>query len=349
MADADQAALETLCTPFRTGALQWSVPAAFLGARFGQALADMPDTDLVCEQPFKPDAAGLLQAGFEVSRELDRRGFPLVLVLPPRQREQARALLARAVRMALPNGRIVAASANSSGARTHEADLERLCGKVESLSKNKCRAFWATLGAQVDEKLLKEWLGLDAPRPILDGRFVSRPGVFAWDRIDAASELLVANLPTTLAGRAADLGAGYGFLSVELLRTCPGISSLDLYEADARALELAKINVGAVAAQVPVRYHWHDVTEGLSSRYDVIVTNPPFHSPGGSDDPGLGRRFIAAAADALNPGGTLFLVANRHLPYEDILNARFGSMRVVVQQYGFKIIAATRSPKGSPT
>lgn len=349
MAEPDQAALETLLTPFRTGALQWSSPAAFLGARLGPGLADISKTDLVCEQPFKSDAKALQKAGFEVSRQLDRAGFPLVLVLPPRQREQARALLARAVRMAAPNGRIVAASANTSGARTHEADLKRLCGQVESLSKNKCRAYWATLGKQVDQDLLMDWLALDAPRPIVDGRFVSRPGVFAWDRIDAASELLVANLPATLAGKAADLGAGYGYLAVELLRACPDIASLDLYEADARALELAKVNVAAVNTQIPIRYHWHDVTEGLSSRYDVIVTNPPFHSPSGTDDPGLGRRFIAAAADALNPGGTLFLVANRHLPYEDVLNVRFASMRVVVQQYGFKIIEATRASAGSPT
>ena len=41
--------------------------------------------------------------------------------------------------------------------------------------------------AAVDAVLLDDWIALDAPRVIADGRFVSRPGVFAWDRIDAAS------------------------------------------------------------------------------------------------------------------------------------------------------------------
>ena len=68
--------------------------------------------------------------------------------------------------------------------------------------------------------------------------------------------------------------------------------------------------------RIAIEYHWHDVTAGLPETYDVIVTNPPFHTANGADNPGLGRRFIAAAAQALNPGGRLCLVANRHLPYE---------------------------------
>ena len=51
--------------------------------------------------------------------------------------------------------------------------------------------------------------------------------------------LLARHLPAGLAGLAADLGAGWGYLSAELLARCPGITALDLYEAEARALALA--------------------------------------------------------------------------------------------------------------
>ena len=54
------------------------------------------------------------------------------------------------------------------------------------------------------------------------------------------------------------------------------------------------------------------------------------------------RGSIAAAADALNPGGRLWLVANRHLPYEQVLDARFAEVRAVAQAQGFKVIAATK-------
>jgi 16S rRNA (guanine1207-N2)-methyltransferase len=233
---------------------------------------------------------------------------------------------------------------NDEGARSGEADLKALAGLSGSLSKNHCRVYWCTVNeATCHADLLANWRELDAPRRILDGRFLSRPGVFAWDRVDPASALLAEHLPPTLAGSAADLGSGFGYLAVELLQRCTGIASLDLYEADARALDLARQNLAPFADRVPLGFHWHDVTRGLPQRYDLIVSNPPFHAQGAADRPDIGRAFIAAAAEALRPGGRLWMVANRHLPYESVLDARFGAVRTVAQAHGFKILEAIRA------
>ncbi len=121
--------------------------------------------------------------------------------------------MARAVAMTKPGGRIVVAQSNDEGARSSESDLAQLTGDVESMSKNKCRVFWTASLARLNVALIAQWQELDAPRPIAEGRFMSRPGIFAWDRIDVASALLAQHLPETLAGRAADLGAGFGYLS----------------------------------------------------------------------------------------------------------------------------------------
>lgn len=346
---SEQAALETLFLPMSSGILAWPRRIAFLRARPEPSLPR--DRELVCEQTFKPGADALQQAGYDVVQQVpaNEPPFDLVLVLPPRQRDEARSLLARAMRLVGPAGRIVVAAANTSGARSIEGDLEKLAGQVESQSKNKCRVCWTPPldAATFDTRLIDEWSAYDAPRVILDGQFVSRPGVFAWDRIDPASQLLAEELPTNLQGRAADLGAGFGFLSFELLRRCPGVNALDVYEAEARALGLCRENLAAQAKRVAIEYRWHDVTTGLPHTYDTIVTNPPFHTGSGAEDPGLGRRFIAVAAQALNPGGRLWLVANRHLPYENILTASFGNVRSVTQRYGFKIIEAVRSARGA--
>jgi 16S rRNA (guanine1207-N2)-methyltransferase len=352
--DRGDSALEVLFMPFATGALAWpregTVP--FLRARDGWPLREAARPGLVCEQSFKPEADALMRSGWTV-RDAETTGpettdddapHPLVLLLPPRQREEARALFARAVAACAPGGVVVACMPNDEGAKSGEADLKALAGLSGSLSKQHCRVFWTKVdAATTDAALLAAWRALDAPRPILDGRFVSRPGVFAWDRIDAASALLAAHLPAHLRGRAADLGCGYGYLSVELLQRCPGIVSLDLYEAEARALALAKRNLDAFAARVSLDFRWHDVAAGLAQRYDVIVTNPPFHAQGRAERPDIGRAFIAAAADGLNPGGCLWLVANRHLPYEQVLDARFAAVRTVAQANGFKIIEAAKA------
>lgn len=348
------AALETLLLPLADGPLAWPQPGEagtrtvlFLRARDGWPLHQRPLPGLVCEQTFKPEVDALERSGLLVGEPAAGERFPLVLLLPPRQREEARALYARAVDHAAEGGRVLACLPNDQGARSGEADLARIAGPVSSLSKNRCRAFWsAPLHGPADAELHAHWRQLDAPRPIAAGSgdkcFVSRPGLFAWDRIDAASALLAAHLPADLAGDAADLGAGYGYLAGELLARCPGIRSVALYEAERRALDLARINLASEAARMPIEFHWQDVTAGLDRAYDVIVTNPPFHAQGRADRPDIGRRFIAVAADALRPGGRLWLVANRHLPYEAELSQRFARVRTVAQEAGFKVIEAVR-------
>lgn len=354
--------LETLLLPFAEGQLQWPADGVlFLGARAGWPLLQMPGEGLVCEQGFKPEADALEQAGLTVrhhAMEGEDRRYPLVMILPSRQREEARSLLARAVQAVAPGGRVLACVSNNQGAKSAQADLSRLVGPVGHLSKHKCRAFWSAPlqldgeGSTVDRALLQQWSSLDQPRPVAGGRFLSRPGVFAWDRIDPASALLAEHFPADLGGHAADLGAGFGYLSVELLERCPGIRQLDVYEADRRALELARTNLDPMTAQrtpaLVADYQWHDVSAGVGdARYDVIVTNPPFHTRGGIDRPDIGRSFIAVAARALKPGGQLWLVANRHLPYESVLDESFGSVRIVAQRDGFKVVHARKAPAES--
>lgn len=338
---------EALLQPFTTGQVAWpAAPALFLRARDGAALRALAPRTLVCEQGFRPEFDLLQRAGF-VARAPGEGGqgetFPLVLLLPPRQREEARALFAEAFDRVAPGGVVVAAIANDAGARSGQADFEALFGRASVLAKHKCRVFHAARGEGGDAALAARWRVLDAPRPILGGRYTSRPGVFAWDRIDAASALLAEHLPARLSGHGADLGAGWGYLSCELLVRCAGVSALDVVEAEARALDCARANLTPFRDRVALDFLWHDATAGLPRRYDFIVTNPPFHALPGQARPDIGRAFIAAAAAALKPGGALWLVANRQLPYEEALGANFASVRIVAQREGYKVVEATRS------
>jgi 16S rRNA (guanine1207-N2)-methyltransferase len=69
--------------------------------------------------------------------------------------------------------------------------------------------------------------------------------------------------------------------------------------------------------------------------------NPPFHD-GGSEDRALGVAFIQSAAQMLHRGGTCWIVANRHLPYEAELAGHFAPVRVLAQEAGFKVFEAVR-------
>ena len=342
-------ALDALLHSFAEGALRWPHQGAlFLRAREGAALHAAAARGFACTQPFKPEADRLQRLGVERLDEdaLPAAAFPLVLVLPPRQREEARALLAKACAACAPGGIVIAAVANDEGAKSREADLQQLAGTLAVQSKHHCRVFRTSPDGILDASLVASWSQADAPRRIASdevpgGGFHSRPGVFAWDRVDSASQLLAAQLPSDLKGRIADFGAGWGYLALQLLTRCPGVMSLDLYEADARALALADANLADT--RLPVHCHWQDVAAGVAERFDAIVCNPPFHALGRGERPDLGRAFIAAAANALKPGGVLWLVANRHLPYEEALASGFARVRIVAQQGGFKIVHAVKA------
>lgn len=344
-AAAPDAALAALFVPFETREL--ALPAdgrvLFLRARAGVRLREMAQPGWLCEQSFLPFADELGRNGLRVGEPTVGEKFSLVLLLPPRQRDEARALFARALTHLQPGGCVLAAMPNAEGAKSGEADLTKLVGTVQHQSKHKCRVFWSAPAAnEINHDLLAEWLALDAPRAIGDG-YVSRPGLFAWDRIDRASALLAGHLPADLHGSVADLGAGYGYLASQLIARCPQVQAIDLYEAEARALEPARLNLAKAkqecGRELAVAVYWHDVTRGLAHRYNAIVSNPPFHQ-GRADLPALGRAFIVSAAEALQPDGRLLLVANRHLPYEAVLAARFHEVRTLVVQEGFKVIEA---------
>lgn len=350
-------------------------PTLFLRARYSGELHAL--RDLVCVQSFKPWADALTANAYRVYPELsdcspEHQLFDRILLLPSRQRTETRALLAQAALRLTPSGILVSAQQNNEGARSLQGDYEMLFDQVsrqrhdievsqkrhdievsrqpqsenvQHASKHKCRVLWAT-AEHLNRELALAWQQLDAPREILGGQFVSRPGVFAWDRIDQGSALLVTQLPHDLAGRGADLGCGYGYLSRCVLRTNPAISALDCYEAEHRALNLARTNLQDFNVDRrnsrALSFHWHDVSLGLEDKdFDFIVSNPPFHVDR-ADQSDLGLSFIATASAALRKGGRFYMVANQHLAYEAMLKQKFSQVRTLVQDQGFKVFEAIR-------
>jgi 16S rRNA (guanine1207-N2)-methyltransferase len=72
-----------------------------------------------------------------------------------------------------------------------------------------------------------------------------------------------------------------------------------------------------------------------------VVCNPPFHVTRAAE-PGLGAAFIKAAAAMLHPGGTLWLVANRHLPYGAVLTEIFRDVEDIGGDGAFRLVRASR-------
>lgn len=329
-------ALETLLLPFSRGEITIPERALFVGAEPHPELKEWPA--LTGWQPLFPLADAWRKAGFNLT-EKPEGSWPLVLLLPGKSKDEVLASFARAYDLLEEGGTLVVAMANTAGAARFEKELSSATTGLSSIQKNKCRVFHVVKDGTWDAALLSEWRELGKPRELESTGFIVEAGVFSADHVDPGSALLAENLPTNLKGSAADLGAGWGYLSRAVLEKNPKLKSLHLFEADARALDCARKNLSG--AETPIDYHWHDVTTGLPEKYEVIVMNPPFHS-GQVTDISLGRAFLRSAAEAMRTGGRLFMVANRQLPYEAELDALGLVWRRPVEDNTYKLLFAEK-------
>jgi 16S rRNA (guanine1207-N2)-methyltransferase len=333
-------AFTALWHPFCVGAIEWRDPCLFLRARSGPVPSEITGWEQIdCQQSFKPFVDELEKAGCSIVKGFQKT-YSMVIVLPPPQRDEMRALFVSALQHLEDDGIVVVSMENNEGAKSGEKDLRQLAPNLQSISKNKCRVFWVNK-KNLDEQLMQCWAELDAPRMIDATGFVSRPGIFAWNRIDAASKLLADYLPKDLSGHGADIGAGFGYLTHTVLVQNDNIESMDVFEAEARALDCAKLNLLRFEGKTKLTYHWHDVTQGIQGPYDFVISNPPFHQ-GHDEVQAVGQAFIMVAAKSLKTKGRFYMVANRHLPYEAVLKKYFSHVSLMAMQDGYKIFEAIK-------
>ncbi len=324
-------------------------------------LSALPRDRLHVVQPFRPDHDALASAGYAIAPDPEGAAaadpspgppaYAAAVVFLPRARAAARATVARAVRLT-GGGPIVVDGQKTDGIDAMLRDLRPRGRVCDVLSKAHGKTFTLLPDPGAD---WAAWEAAGAARPVGQG-LSAAPGGFSADGADPGSQALAAALsalPVTRAqggrvpggpsGRVADLGAGWGYLSRALL-DLPGVTEVHLVEADHGPLALAR---AALGHDPRTRFHWADATAfAPAEAFDAVVTNPPFHR-GRRGDPGLGRAFIAAAGRILRPSGALFLVANRHLPYEAALAAAFAEVSDLPappggDHPGFKLIRAAR-------
>ena len=171
-------------------------------------------------------------------------------------------------------------------------------------------------------------------------RLFSRPGVFSWDHLDEATGILADHIEVSAGDSVLDLWCGSGPLGV-LAATLADDVRVTMVDADAEAVRSAARSAEAAGIR-DARLLTSDVASAvLGERFDLVVTNPPFHV-GKATSLDLPLRFIADGWEVLAPGGRLFLVANRTLPYEQAIRHRFGNLRTLHDGQRFKVLSAVR-------
>ena len=306
----------------------WVLPAtgdiAVYRPRIGDDLSALPKARVVVLTGFKPDHDHFAASGYRIAASGQ---FATALICVPRAKAEARALLAEACLALRPGAMMAVDGQKTDGVEALLKDCKALGLELgEAVTKGHGRL--ATVPA--DARLL-DWA---AQNHVVEG-FITRPGVFSADGPDHGSVMLAQSLPMDLRGRIGDLGAGWGYLSRAIMAR-PRVTHVDLVEAEFTALDCACRNVPDPRAQ----FHWADARSFRPEKlWSAVVMNPPFHN-GREADPALGLAFIRAAHKGLAPDGVLWMVANRHLPYEPLLREVFRVIEVVKADGSFAVTKA---------
>jgi 16S rRNA (guanine1207-N2)-methyltransferase len=274
-----------------------------------------------------------------------------VVIRIPQERVALLQLLVDAFSILKDGGRCYIAGATNEGIKTAANTIETIFGNARVLARDSShrvivaakRTSAPTLPANADVSMLdtNAFKEVDVTLRGHAYRLCTRPGVFSWEHLDEATSILAEAMQITEGASVLDLGCGAGALGI-VASSLSRSGRITMVDADIEAVRSAErtaetngiTNYRALASDIAGAV--------LDERFDVVITNPPFHV-GKATDLDVPQQFIADAHEVLTPGGRLFLVANRTLPYEQAIKHRFGNVNNVHDGPRFKVICAVRA------
>ncbi len=285
--------------------------------------------------------------------------FDLVLSHLPRRRAVQQELIRGAAWALHPGGRFYFVASKRVGVKGAIAYARELFGRCGVVRQKK--GYHVALAVKpADLQLPPPTDGYVTRVVTLDGvetTLTGKPGVFAWDRLDAGTAALVGAMEIDARDRVLDLGCGTGLAGLAAARHAVlpspkgeggggGSGQVTLIDADVRAVESARRTLEANGIANAETLLSDCGSAILDRRFDVVVTNPPFHQGLGVDYE-VARQFVRDAARVLDVGGRLFLVANRFLRYGDLIRETFGNVATAYADGRYHVLTAVAQEAGS--
>lgn len=172
---------------------------------------------------------------------------------------------------------------------------------------------------------------------------ISYPGVFNHGSLDAGTAFFLEHLPALRNKKIVDVGCGAGVITAYASQQ--GAATVTAVDTNALALAATRATLAknALVAEVVPSNMLAQLTASVlpRDRYNLILSNPPFHQ-GLHTDLQPAAALIANALHYLAPGGELWLVANRYLPYENWLRKTFSRVEIMAQNGRYKIIKSAK-------
>lgn len=260
----------------------------------------------------------------------------------PKGRKFARRLLSEIYHVLSPQGWLYLSGSNQQGIKSVNADAYQLFGNESLITYRKGHRL--TRYQKLTEDIPKpewyvqpgispaSWQRVHLRSPKGEHFLASMPGIFSCDFVDPGTQFLLDNLEVRPSDIVLDLGCGYGVIGI-YAALC-GADCVDMVDINSLAIQASIINVANLSLTNVKVFDLESFQ--THRRYSLIVSNPPFHQ-GYDTEYHTVRFFIQLSSTCLEKQGKLLLVANRFLPYENLLHAHFKHAKVRKENTRYRI------------
>ncbi len=162
----------------------------------------------------------------------------------------------------------------------------------------------------------------------------TRAGVFSRDGLDPGTELLIDCMDVRPSNQVLDWGCGWGALGMVAARLAAR-GRATLVDSNIRAIACAKENLKRNQIHNAVAIVGDARVCDPGEKFDLVVSNPPFHEGNSAAHP-----LIEGAFQTLRAEGRLMLVVMRPEPYLKHIRRVFGQGRIVARKDGYVALAA---------
>ena len=286
-----------------------------------------------------------LTTHFGVVLDEDTPPFDSVLVYMPKGKELLQLTLDWLGTYLGPDARVYVAGDKQSGLSSCRRMMPDAFGSVRKMdSARHCMMFRAVCTTEpgafdINDKVI--WIASRLRDVELS--IAQIPGVFSYGRIDYGTIALVSNMNVNAPERVLDVGCGCGIIGAAIAAQHSDCQ-VDMVDISAPAVIAAKLTIEANGL-AKANCQASNMFAAATGTYDLILSNPPFHS-GRDTDRTVTRKLIAEASCYLSEHGSLQIVGNRFLSYDRLLGEYFGYVRTLAKDNDYAVFEARRPSNG---
>lgn len=273
-----------------------------------------------------------------------------VYIQSPKGRNLSRRWFLQAHQALTDGGNLIIAGSNKSGIQSIIKDAVDLFGQghilgykkgsrvyqISNITKNLRFPTWTDTPGIAPGS----WVEFTITLTDINVRIRSLPGVFSFDHLDAGTALLINAINIPAGARVLDVGCGYGIVGA--YAASKGAAWVDMIDNDllavASSTETLKLNQIINASVYPGDL----LNDVLDTKYDLILSNPPFHA-GQKVDYQIAIALIRQSFQALNKGGQLVIVANKFIRYDRLIDETFSNITCLAETGKYHVLSGIKT------